>query len=106
MDSSVLFPWFGVAFDWLQELWLRRDEPMRTSSVDRDEPVVPDVIGLPLIDARVVLARRGLTWSSDVADASHRVKELVVMGQDPGAGTWVDPGSAVVLELAPSPGTG
>lgn len=101
-----MFPWFGIAFDWVQELWRGRDEPMRTSSVDRDDPVVPDVVGLALIDARVVLARRGLTWETDVADATERVKELVVTCQVPSAGTWLEPGSPVALVLSPSGGDG
>jgi hypothetical protein len=67
-------------------------------AVDLVPCIVPDLVGLRLEAAKVTVAAAGLriSWSAHCDD--------VVLGQSPAAGTRVDPGHEVVVQLSP-PGT-
>ena len=59
---------------------------------------VPEIVGLPLEEARSVVEERGLELSltgAPLAAAQYRIRR-----QDPAAGTPVDPGTPIAVELA------
>ena len=61
--------------------------------------VVPDVVGLPSVEAYANLTDLGLTWV-EVVEASHTVVAGGVIRTEPGAGEQVDVGSEVVVVIS------
>jgi hypothetical protein len=62
-----------------------------------DRPRIPDVIGLPLAEARELLLEMDLEITVDEAPVEDRSLRGRVLGQDPVPGAEVEPGDVVLL---------
>jgi hypothetical protein len=126
--AAVVVVGLGVS---LATVLTRSEESRPTVSVDEPQPepepepdqgtvTVPDVIGLPLVQARSAVASAGLAAAFDIGTAAQgsaagadvtsevgtaepRTVGLVVAVQDPAAGSVVAAGSTVTLRVGGPP---